>query len=260
MRSAAIRHRLTSLLACARSACKLARTTNPERFHTMRRDRMLQPRLRLATVAGKRIAASLARRHAIRAARLSRPMDPQQVIGRQLPALPLGAVDDRSPVVLWNTVSLLPLADRPMRLTNIGGHFGQRVPDTKNVSDGSDCSGSRGAHGADHERDSLSRQAVTACPVTALEPIRTICPMGKATSPAAFQREFRRKLRAARELKGLKQHEVAAALGIERDTYKQYETRSLMPHHLIEPACEFLELDPRVLLAAPRETKRKTAA
>jgi hypothetical protein len=57
-----------------------------------------------------------------------------------------------------------------------------------------------------------------------------------AISPthARFQAEFRKRIRAARLAAGYKKPEdIAALLGIEKEAYKKYETRSMMPHHLM---------------------------
>ena len=52
-----------------------------------------------------------------------------------------------------------------------------------------------------------------------------------------FHDEFLRRVREAREAVGYTQVEIATGLGIPQDHYKQYETRSFMPHELIPRFC-----------------------
>lgn len=52
-----------------------------------------------------------------------------------------------------------------------------------------------------------------------------------------FKEAFIRRTAEARERRGLTQEEMATLLGLSQGTYKQYETRSLLPHRLIVPFC-----------------------
>ena len=52
-----------------------------------------------------------------------------------------------------------------------------------------------------------------------------------------YHDEFLRRVREAREAVGYTQVEIADLLGIPQDHYKQYETRSMMPHELIPRFC-----------------------
>jgi len=67
--------------------------------------------------------------------------------------------------------------------------------------------------------------------------------MGKASTPASFKRDFCRRLKIAREFNRLEQADMAKALGLLPNTYSKYESRSLLPHHLMLKACEILKID-----------------
>lgn len=49
----------------------------------------------------------------------------------------------------------------------------------------------------------------------------------------SYQDQFRARLRALREAADYTQEQMAQMLAIEHETYKKYETRSMMPHYLI---------------------------
>lgn len=58
--------------------------------------------------------------------------------------------------------------------------------------------------------------------------------MAKDTTPAQYRKAFCARLKAIREATGLSQKDFAKEyFGLERDKYAKYETRSLLPHHLI---------------------------
>ena len=52
----------------------------------------------------------------------------------------------------------------------------------------------------------------------------------------------------ARIARNLKQWQIAEALGMAQDKYKQYESRSLLPHHLIGRFCIVTRVDPEWLI------------
>jgi transcriptional regulator with XRE-family HTH domain len=52
-----------------------------------------------------------------------------------------------------------------------------------------------------------------------------------------FTLAFIDRTKAARETANLTQLEIATILGIKQDTYKQYETRSPLPHRFIPAFC-----------------------
>lgn len=59
-----------------------------------------------------------------------------------------------------------------------------------------------------------------------------------ADNPAStFNDSFIERTKAAREAAGLTQEGIATILGIRQDTYKQYETRSPLPHRFVPAFC-----------------------
>ena len=177
-------------------------------------------------------------------------MHRQQITSAQLLAFPFDRVHYGLPGIRRDTLSLLPLADDPMTFANSLGHLGKGVPHREHISNG--------FHSADIARDSLSRQERTTRPVTGSGRPRTIRPMGKASTPTAFKKEFCQRLKAARIMAGYEQSEFARELGLLPNTYNKYETRSLLPHYLIPQACEILGIDAAVLFVGPGASRRKS--
>lgn len=70
----------------------------------------------------------------------------------------------------------------------------------------------------------------------------------KASTPASFRRDFTIRVRAARVASGRSPAEVAQYLGVPTDTYLRWETRALLPHHLLAPFCEITRFDLYMLL------------
>lgn len=60
-------------------------------------------------------------------------------------------------------------------------------------------------------------------------------PLEEVVRPAAFARGFCTRVRAHRLACGFSRAEMARALGVTIAAYEKYETRSPLPHHLIEP-------------------------
>lgn len=74
----------------------------------------------------------------------------------------------------------------------------------------------------------------------------------KQPHPAAasrFKDEMLARTKTAREAAGLSQQKLADKLFLKQDTYKQYETRSLLPHYLITRFCEETKIDEAWLLS-----------
>jgi len=67
-----------------------------------------------------------------------------------------------------------------------------------------------------------------------------------------FNKAFCARVRAARINSGLTQKQVATALGIEKDTYKQYELRSPLPGYLIERFCIVVREDAYFIMFGAR--------
>jgi transcriptional regulator with XRE-family HTH domain len=61
--------------------------------------------------------------------------------------------------------------------------------------------------------------------------------MADSETETQYKQAFIKRVKAAREATGMKQWQVAEALGMPQDKYKQYETRTLLPHHLIARFC-----------------------
>lgn len=207
-----------------------------------------QARLRLVLTDGSLSKQSFARLSRIPAA--AKPVHRKKIVRSQLLAFPLNRDDNRVPCIGRDAASLLPLTDLPMTFANGLGHLGQGIPHLENIANG--------FHAGVITWDNLSRQGKTTRPVTASRTQRTIRPMGKATTPTAFKKEFCQRLKAARIMAGLDQAEVAQELGLLLNTYNKYETRSLLPHYLIPRACEILGIEPDVLFLGPKEVRRKT--
>ncbi len=73
--------------------------------------------------------------------------------------------------------------------------------------------------------------------------------MTKSTTPAQYKKTFIARLKAIREAAGYTQTEFARGLGLkDRDAYAKYESRSLLPHHLITKVCDLTGHDPYFLL------------
>jgi transcriptional regulator with XRE-family HTH domain len=72
---------------------------------------------------------------------------------------------------------------------------------------------------------------------------------------ANYKAQFLRRTRLARERSGCTQAEIAELLGIKQDKYKQYESRSFLPHRLVPPFCLATHVTIRWLLtgAEPEE-------
>lgn len=58
-------------------------------------------------------------------------------------------------------------------------------------------------------------------------------PMAQEPGESAFRAAFRARVKQAREARDLTQEEIAELLDISQGNYKQYETRSLLPHRLV---------------------------
>jgi transcriptional regulator with XRE-family HTH domain len=61
--------------------------------------------------------------------------------------------------------------------------------------------------------------------------------MARDIATTAFKDNFIKRTQLARNKADYSQHEIALLLQIDQGTYKQYETRSLLPHALIPAFC-----------------------
>lgn len=81
--------------------------------------------------------------------------------------------------------------------------------------------------------------------------------MAGSETDTAYKKGFIERVAEARIARGLKQWELAEALGLPQDRYKQYETRSLLPHHFICRFCIVTGVDPVWLLAGRGQRLQK---
>lgn len=72
--------------------------------------------------------------------------------------------------------------------------------------------------------------------------------MADSDSEAQFKQAFTERVKAARIANNYKQWEMAEALGMPQDKYKQYEGRSYLPHHLIGRFCILCHINPEWLM------------
>jgi len=72
--------------------------------------------------------------------------------------------------------------------------------------------------------------------------------MADSETEAQYKEAFFERVRAARTAANMKQWQLANALDMPQDKYKQYEGRSLLPHHLIGRFCIITRVDPEWLL------------
>lgn len=61
--------------------------------------------------------------------------------------------------------------------------------------------------------------------------------MADDSAVSAFRDAFITRTKQSREARGLTQREMAIALGIEKEAYSKYESRSCLPHHLVRRFC-----------------------
>ena len=81
--------------------------------------------------------------------------------------------------------------------------------------------------------------------------------MADSEEEVQYKQEFIKRVKAAREATPLKQWQLAEALGMPQDKYKQYETRSLLPHYLMGRFCIITRVDPEWLITGRGEKPLK---
>jgi hypothetical protein len=67
--------------------------------------------------------------------------------------------------------------------------------------------------------------------------------VSKPYTPTTYRNAFVQRVRAARTLAEKNPLEMAQLLGVPKDTYHRYETRTLLPHHLLETFCKLTGQD-----------------
>lgn len=206
-----------------------------------------KPCVRLVWSDGERIGFSGSSRHRNRLSMASgfpqgRPMHSHERIGRNNLATSACSVDDRLPVLRRDLSPKPPSPDRVGHLINLASKNrdlnGLGPKDVENVPDV--------LHGDRFTEDRKSRQVGTTRPVPTEVPDGTIRPMGRPTgtvSPARFKKEFCSRLRLARISARMEPEEVAEHMGVAVDTWRRYELRTLLPHHLIPKAAYLFGVD-----------------
>jgi DNA-binding XRE family transcriptional regulator len=66
----------------------------------------------------------------------------------------------------------------------------------------------------------------------------TLCDVTNPYTPTTYRKAFVQRVRAARTLASKEPAEMAKLLGVRKDTYHRYETRTLLPHYLLEKFCD----------------------
>lgn len=78
--------------------------------------------------------------------------------------------------------------------------------------------------------------------------------------PPDYTSKFVERTRIARETAGYDHpDQMAEALGVPKTTYKKYETRTCMPHHLIPRFCALAGIGYQQLFGAPNSNNQGNA-
>lgn len=72
--------------------------------------------------------------------------------------------------------------------------------------------------------------------------------MAESETEAEYKQRFIERVARSRISRGMKQWQIAEAMGIPQDKYKQYESRSLLPHHMIGRFCIICRVEPDWLI------------
>jgi transcriptional regulator with XRE-family HTH domain len=67
--------------------------------------------------------------------------------------------------------------------------------------------------------------------------------MGKGVTPARFKKEFCARVRLARLAARYEPEQVAEIIGVPVDTWRRYELRTLLPHHMIPRVAALFGVD-----------------
>ena len=81
--------------------------------------------------------------------------------------------------------------------------------------------------------------------------------MSESDLETQYKQEFTARIKASRVATGMKQWQVAEALGVPQDHYKHWELTRLMPHHLIGRFCLVTRVDPVWLMTGRGEKPLK---
>ena len=101
----------------------------------------------------------------------------------------------------------------------------------------------------------LKRKAILS--LDTKKPLGHNVPMTETDAETQFKEEFIERTRAARIASNRKQWQMAEALGITQDQYKQYEGRGMLPHRFLGRFCIITNIDPSWLLTGHGEKALK---
>lgn len=105
-------------------------------------------------------------------------------------------------------------------------------------------------------RDYLSQGQGVKLSRDTLSPLLNISSVAERTkTPAKYKQQFCQRIALARDAAHYTQETMGKALGIGRDRYAKYETRSIMPPHLLVEFCKLTEHDPWYLLTGQPPSK-----
>lgn len=203
----------------------------------------------LATNCGIRVEESSASPSRIRLRGKRRSMHRHKLLYGKILAFPSSRVYDSAPMALVDSVPLPTLLKSPLPNPSVLRHLSKGLPKVKNII--------KSLHSQLIALDYPSSNSWMKIPVTANQRSRTIRPMSRTVTPTQFKKGFCARLKAARTMAGFEQEDVAKALGIPANTYSTYERRTLLPHHLIPVACDFLGIEMPYLYG---ENRRKAAS
>jgi hypothetical protein len=79
--------------------------------------------------------------------------------------------------------------------------------------------------------------------------------MADSETETEYKQAFMARVAQARVALGWKQWQMAEALGMPQDKYKQYEGRSLLPHHLVRRFCLIARIDMEWLMTGQGRMK-----
>lgn len=165
----------------------------------------------------------------------------EQVIPGQAVALIAKRPNQGGPVVRRDTATLLPFLNHRSVLANSRGHLRERAPGVKDIVNS--------AHARECAPDNSSGQGPPMIPMTSLAVVRTIRPMGRASTPVRLRAEMAKRLRSARIVAlYATQKQAADALQIGLDRYEKWESgRTPIPAQYIGPICKLYGVDANYL-------------
>jgi hypothetical protein len=180
----------------------------------------------------------------------------KKIISAQILPFRLRGKNESRPMFIGDAATLPPLLDGLVLLPNVGGESSSVI-----IPPVEDRFQSKGLHVPYSEGDNYSRQGRRMFPVTALSRARTMCPMGRGTTPTRFKSQMAELLRAARISGGYAtQLEFANALGVPVERYKKWESgRTPIPHQYIPDVCELLDKDANYFFRVTPKVYKKTA-